>query len=91
MGNPKTDSLYLDKASPLRHFEKARIPMLIWQGKNDPRVPWQESQQMADQLKAKGIPVTLLMKDNEGHNISKEENRLEFYRALEVFLAENMK
>jgi dipeptidyl aminopeptidase/acylaminoacyl peptidase len=31
------------------------------------------------------------MKDNEGHNISKEENRLEFYRALEVFLAENMK
>jgi dipeptidyl aminopeptidase/acylaminoacyl peptidase len=91
MGNPKTDSLYMAKASPLRHFERARIPMLIWQGKNDPRVPWQESQQMADQLKAKGIPVTLLMKDNEGHNISKEENRLEFYRALEVFLAENMK
>ena len=91
MGNPNTDSLYLDKASPLRHFKKARIPMLIWQGKNDPRVPWQESQQMADQLKAKGIPVTLLMKENEGHNISKEENRLEFYKALEVFLAENIK
>jgi dipeptidyl aminopeptidase/acylaminoacyl peptidase len=59
--------------------------MLIWQGKNDPRVPWQELQQLTDQLKSKGIPVTLPMKDNEGNNISREENRLEFYRALEVF------
>ncbi len=90
IGNPVTDSLYMQRSSPLRNIEKANSPLLIWQGKNDPRVPWQEAQQMADGLKKKGINAHLILKENEGHNISNEENRFEFYREMELFLKKHL-
>lgn len=91
IGNPQSDSLYMQRCSPLRNIDKANSPLLIWQGKNDPRVPWQEAQQMADALKQKGIKVKLILKENEGHNISNEVNRFEFYREMELFLKDQLK
>lgn len=81
----------MQRCSPLRNIDKANSPLLIWQGKNDPRVPWQEAQQMADALKQKGIKVKLILKENEGHNISNEVNRFEFYREMELFLKDQLK
>ena len=54
-------------------------------GQNDPRVNIGESDQMVAALKKRGIDVPYLVKDNEGHGFRNEENRFEFYEAMEKF------
>jgi dipeptidyl aminopeptidase/acylaminoacyl peptidase len=58
----------------------------VAQGANDPRVPKRESDQIVDALRRRGIQVEYLVKDNEGHGFSNEENRFEFFRVAERFL-----
>ena len=91
VGNPKLDAKLLQEVSPLFHVDKIRAPLLIGQGKNDPRVKVTESDQMVIALQNKGVPVTYILKENEGHGFQKEENRIEFYRAMEHFLEKNLK
>jgi dipeptidyl aminopeptidase/acylaminoacyl peptidase len=50
-------------------------------------VPIEESNQMVEALKKRGIDVPYMVKDNEGHGFQNEENRLDFYAAAEEFLA----
>lgn len=90
IGNPKTDSIYFRKISPLLHIEQLKNPMLIWQGRRDPRVPWQEAQQMFDSALKRGIDVELILKEDEGHNISNVRNRIEFYEKVELFLRKHL-
>ena len=90
IGNPKTDSVYFNKISPLLHLEQLKNPMLIWQGRKDPRVPWQEAQQMYDNAIKKGIDVELILKEDEGHNISNVKNRIEFYEKVDWFLKKHL-
>ena len=56
------------------------------QGANDPRVPQQESDQIVEALRARGVEVTYMVKENEGHGFLNEENRFDFYREMELFL-----
>jgi dipeptidyl aminopeptidase/acylaminoacyl peptidase len=88
VGDPgkKEDSLYLSASSPVFHADKIMVPLLIAQGANDPRVNKDESDQMVKALKERGIEVEYLVKDNEGHGFRNEENRFEFYEAMEKFL-----
>jgi dipeptidyl aminopeptidase/acylaminoacyl peptidase len=90
VGNPKTDSLMLREVSPVFQAEKIVAPLFVAQGANDPRVNKDESDQMVAALKARGVDVEYLVKDNEGHGFHNEENRFEFYRAMEAFLAKHM-
>ncbi len=90
VGNPKADSLMLREVSPVFQAEKITAPLFIAQGANDPRVNKDESDQMVAALKARGVDVEYLVKDNEGHGFHNEENRFEFYRAMEAFLAKHM-
>jgi len=87
VGHPEKDKELLEAASPVFHVDKIKAPLLIAQGANDPRVPKAESDQMVEALKARGIDVPYLVKDNEGHGFRNEENRFDFYRAMEEFLA----
>ena len=64
--------------------------MFIFQGANDPRVRKQESDQIVEVLRGRGVQVEYLVKENEGHGFLNEENRFEFYRAMESFLAEHL-
>lgn len=91
VGSPVTDSLLFVAASPALNAGKIKTPLLIAQGANDPRVNKAESDQMVEALKQRGITVEYLVKDNEGHGFRNEENRFDFYRAMEKFLAEHMK
>jgi dipeptidyl aminopeptidase/acylaminoacyl peptidase len=64
--------------------------MLIAQGANDPRVNIQESDQIVEALKKRGIEVEYMVKENEGHGFRNEENRFDFYRAMEIFLGKHL-
>ena len=57
------------------------------QGANDPRVNKAESDQMVEALRQRGVQVEYMVKDDEGHGFANQENRYDFYRAMEAFLA----
>ena len=86
VGNPETDKELLTEASPVLHADNIRAPLLIAQGAQDPRVNVDESDQMVAALQKHGVPVEYIVKDNEGHGFHNEENRFEFYEAMEKFL-----
>ena len=90
VGHPERDEELLRAASPVFHVERIRAPLLIAQGSNDPRVKKAESDQMVEALQSRGIDVPYMVKENEGHGFRLEENRLEFYRAMEQFLAKHL-
>lgn len=90
VGHPERDEALLREVSPVFHADRIKAPLLIAQGANDPRVNRNESDQMVAALKARGIDVPYIVKDNEGHGFSNEENRFSFYRAMEEFLAKHL-
>jgi len=83
----------LKEGSETRHMmlnsiEKIKKPMFVIAGKNDPRVPLSESQQIADALKKQGTPVWLLIAKDEGHGYRKKANQdFQFYATVD-FLRE---
>lgn len=87
VGNPETDHELLAAASPALHADKIRVPLFIAQGANDPRVNKAESDQMVEALRKNGVEVEYMVKENEGHGFHNQENRFDFYRAMEKFLA----
>ncbi len=91
VGDPVKDSVMLAAYSPALHADRIKAPLLVAQGANDPRVNKAESDQMVDALKARGVQVEYMVKDNEGHGFHNEENRFDFYRAMEAFLAKHLK
>lgn len=86
VGDPKKDSLLMREASPVFHADQIKCPLFIAQGANDPRVNKDESDQMVAALKARGITVEYMVKDDEGHGFHNEENRMDFYNAMDKFL-----
>lgn len=65
---------FLESIAPLNHVGRMTKPMVIAQGRNDPRVPYTEAEQMAAALKARGTPVWTAMAMDEGHGIAKKPN-----------------
>ena len=90
VGHPEQELALLTAASPVFHTDQIRSPLLIAQGANDPRVNKSESEQIVAALKNKGVEVEYLFKENEGHGFHNEENRFDFYRAMETFLAKHL-
>ncbi len=87
VGDPVKDSLMLAEVSPVFHVDKIRCPLLVAQGANDPRVNINESDQIVESLRKRGVTVEYIVKDNEGHGFYNQENQFDFYRAMEKFLA----
>ena len=80
--DPETRAV-LEKVSPLAHAEKIRTPILIVQGRNDPRVPFSESEQMVAAVKKNKVPVWYVVGTNEGHGFAKKANQ-DYLQAVEV-------
>jgi dipeptidyl aminopeptidase/acylaminoacyl peptidase len=91
VGNPEADSVMLREVSPVFHVDKITAPLFIAQGANDPRVNIDESDQIVKAMKERGVVVEYMVKDNEGHGFRNEENKFDFYRAMEAFLNEQLK
>jgi len=81
----------MEEVSPINHIDKIKKPLFVVQGANDPRVNINESDQIVEALRSKGIDVPYMVKYDEGHGFAKEANRLELYRAMMGFFAENLK
>ncbi len=90
VGNPETEREFLESRSPINRVDQIKIPMLIAQGANDPRVKQAESEQIVAAMKEKGIDHEYLLFEDEGHGFAKPENRLRFYRAAEGFLERHL-
>ena len=90
LGHPDTDQELLVERSPLSRADDIRIPLLIAQGANDPRVKQAESEQIVAALQKAGVPHEYLLFEDEGHGFARPENRLTFYEAAERFLAEHL-
>jgi dipeptidyl aminopeptidase/acylaminoacyl peptidase len=81
------DEAFLKSISPLFKADQIKIPMLIAQGANDPRVKQAESEQIVEAIRKAGKPVEYMVFPDEGHGFARPENRLKFYAAAEAFLA----
>jgi dipeptidyl aminopeptidase/acylaminoacyl peptidase len=90
VGNPETEADVLWERSPLSRVERIRIPILVAQGANDPRVKQAEAEQIVAALRDKGIDHEYLLFPDEGHGFARPENRLRFYAAAERFLARHL-
>ena len=90
VGDPVADSLLFVENSPVFHADEIKAPLFIAQGKNDPRVNIDEADQMVAAMKERGIEVEYMVKNNEGHGFRNEENRFDFYRAMEKFLNKHL-
>lgn len=76
--------------SPISRVEDIRTPLLVAQGANDVRVVAAESDNIVAALRARGVEVGYLVKDDEGHGFLNPENQIEFYRAAERFLVRHL-
>ena len=87
VGDPAKDKDFLWSRSPLSAAEQIRIPLLIAQGANDPRVKQAESEQIVAALEKAGIEHDYMLFEDEGHGFAKPENRLKFFAAADRFLS----
>jgi len=81
---------HFEKIAPLNNVERIKIPMLIVQGENDPRVPVSESAQIVAALRAQGQSVWYMNALNEGHGYRKKENRDIYQQATVLFFREHL-
>lgn len=90
VGNPETDKVQFEATSPAMNAHRIMAPLFVAQGAKDPRVNIAESDQIVEAMRKRGVEVEYMVKDNEGHGFRNEENRFDFYRAMEKFLAKHL-
>jgi len=76
--------------SPALNADKIKTPLFVAQGAQDPSVNKAESDQIVQGLRKRGVDVEYMVKDNEGHGFHNEENRFDFYEAMEKFLDQHL-
>lgn len=86
IGNPETQRDMLIAISPVFHADKITKPLMVLQGKNDPRVILAESDDIVAAARKNNVPVEYVVFDDEGHGFSKKKNQIEGYGKILVFL-----
>jgi dipeptidyl aminopeptidase/acylaminoacyl peptidase len=90
-GSLTNDRDFLISASPLRHADAIRAPLFVIHGRNDPRVPVGETEQMVARLKERKVRCELVIYEDEGHGLARRANRLDALPRAVAFLAEVLK
>jgi len=91
IGDPILDSTMLKANSPYYNSENITAPILIVHGANDSKIKLVHVDSFVKKLTDNGVRVKYIVKDDEGHGFKKEENRIEYYREVETFLAKHLK
>ncbi|MEP0987854.1 alpha/beta fold hydrolase [Ekhidna sp.] len=92
LGDPTTeDSVRLYEISPLFHTQNVTKPLMVLQGANDVRVLQVESDEIVEGVRANGVPVEYIVFEDEGHGFRKNENAIEGYGQIKVFLDKYLK
>ena len=81
---------FLNEISPLTNADKIRAPLFVCQGKNDPRVPVGEAEQIYKTVKESGLEAWYMLAENEGHGFRKKENIDQYQNAMVQFLQKNL-
>lgn len=90
LGDPVKDRDFLIERSPRHYIENIQCPLLVIQGKNDPRVVERESRDVVEHLRAQGKEVEYLMFPDEGHDVLKYENRVACYSGITDFFRKHL-
>jgi dipeptidyl aminopeptidase/acylaminoacyl peptidase len=90
-GSLERDLDFLRSISPLYRVDRIRTPLFVIQGKNDPRVPYTEAEQIVEALRKRNAPVEYRLFDDEGHGVAKLSNRLIVYPLVANFLDRYMR
>lgn len=77
---------YLRRISPLTGADRIARPLLEVHGKNDPRVPMSQSDELANRLRSRGTIVWFLKATDEGHRFARREDVDAYYRTFAQFL-----
>jgi dipeptidyl aminopeptidase/acylaminoacyl peptidase len=91
MGDPATDAERHRRISPLFHTKSIKVPLLVIQGANDPRVLKVESDEIVAAVRANGVPVEYIVFPDEGHGFTKRANRIKASDAFVAFLDRHLK
>ncbi|MFB6106102.1 MAG: prolyl oligopeptidase family serine peptidase [Halobacteriaceae archaeon] len=89
-GSLEADRDFLESISPVNNIDRIRAPLLVLHGANDPRVPVEEAEQVAERA-AEHVSVDTLVFEDEGHGFSKLQNRVTAYRRVVAFLDEHVR
>jgi dipeptidyl aminopeptidase/acylaminoacyl peptidase len=90
-GDPDKDGEFLSKISPVNNADKIRAPLFVIHGTNDPRVPLEEAEQIAETMTRLGREVHVLKFEGEGHGLHKIKDRIEGYSKATEFLLRHLK
>ncbi len=89
-GSLADDRELLRRISPLHKVDRIKAPLMVIHGKNDPRVPFHEAEQIVSALKERNMPVELLAYGDEGHGLRKLKNKLDAYPKMAAFLKRHL-
>jgi dipeptidyl aminopeptidase/acylaminoacyl peptidase len=90
VGDPERDRDFLVERSPRTTLADINCPLLVIQGKNDPRVVELESRELVEELRGLGRHVDYLVFEDEGHDVLKLPNRVRCYEHIAGFFSENL-
>ena len=93
LGNSEVpeDIVFLKERSPKTYIENIDFPMLVIQGRNDPRVVAEESEDLVEHLQGIGRNVSMLLFENEGHGVEKYDNKVTCYNSITDFFRQALK
>lgn len=91
IGHPEKDMDLLIERSPITYLDNIECPMLIVQGRHDPRILAVESKKVAENLRAKGVETEFLVFEDEGHDITKFKNKVLCYTKIVDFFKKYLK
>jgi dipeptidyl aminopeptidase/acylaminoacyl peptidase len=90
LGDPEKDRDFIVERSPRTRMDEITAPLLVIQGRNDPRVVEQESSDLVEHLRGLGKQVDYLVFEDEGHDVLKLQNRVRCYDAIVSFFSEQL-
>jgi dipeptidyl aminopeptidase/acylaminoacyl peptidase len=90
-GDLDKEAALLDEYSPLKDAGKISVPLFVYAGANDARVPKSESDAVVAAARANKVPVEYMLANNEGHSLDRRENRVAFLARVARFLGDRLK
>ncbi|MGH3149030.1 MAG: S9 family peptidase, partial [Rubrobacter sp.] len=90
-GSLEEDHAFLESISPIHKAGNIAAPLMVIHGKNDPRVPVGEAEQIVERVEENGGAVEYLLFEDEGHGLARLKNRLEAYPKIAAFLDEHLR
>jgi dipeptidyl aminopeptidase/acylaminoacyl peptidase len=86
MGDPEKNKALFQDRSPIFFVDQIKAPLFLLAGRNDPRCPEEESQQVIEAIKKRGGVVEFKVYENEGHGLARVENQIDAYQRVSGFL-----